>query len=61
PRPALIIIAEDDLYVPADLAAETAESLGADVLRLAGQGHWWMFSAPRPAAEALAGFWSALD
>ena len=55
--PALIIIAEEDDYVPADLAAETAEALGADVLRLAGHGHWWMFSAPQPAAEALIGFW----
>jgi pimeloyl-ACP methyl ester carboxylesterase len=59
-RPALIIIAEDDLYVSADLAGETAADLGAQVLRLSGQGHWWMFGAPEIAAQSLAGFWSGL-
>ena len=60
-RPALILIAEDDLYVSADLAAGTADALEAQVLRMAGQGHWWMFGAPQPAAEALAGFWEGLN
>ena len=60
-RPALIIIAEDDLYVPADLAEETAADLEAQVLRLSGQGHWWMFGAPEIAADSLAGFWAGLQ
>ena len=56
-----MIIAEDDAYVPADLAESTAADLGASVARLAGQGHWWMLSAPEPAADALAAFWAGLD
>ncbi|MEM9464204.1 MAG: alpha/beta hydrolase, partial [Actinomycetota bacterium] len=61
PRPSLMIIAEDDVYVDAELAAATATDLSSDVVRLAGQGHWWMVTAPEPAAIALAAFWAGLD
>ena len=60
-RPALIVIAEQDTYVSADLGAETAAELGADVLRLADQGHWWMLGSAAVAAERLAAFWAGLD
>ena len=58
--PGLVLIALDDAYVPADLAAETAVRLDASVAELADQGHWWMLSAPDAAADALTGFWADL-
>ena len=60
-RPALFVIAEQDPYVPADLAASTAGDLGGTVVRFADQGHWWMIGAPAAAANALVDFWSSLD
>lgn len=60
-RPALILVAEDDAYVPADLAAESAAEVGAEVARFADQGHWWMLGAPVEGAAALADFWNGLD
>lgn len=60
-RPALVVIAEQDTYVSADMGAETAADLDAEVLRLADQGHWWMLGAPEVAADALVGFWAGLD
>ncbi|NDH88171.1 MAG: hypothetical protein EBY61_05985 [Actinobacteria bacterium] len=60
-RPALFVIAEQDPYVPADLAASTAGDLGGTVVHFADQGHWWMIGAPAAAASALVDFWSSLD
>ena len=60
-RPALFVIAEQDPYVPADLAASTAGDLGGTVVRFADQGHWWMIGNPAAAASALVDFWSSLD
>lgn len=60
-RPALFVIAEQDTYVPADLAASTASDLGGTVVRFADQGHWWMIGTPAAAASALVDFWSSLD
>ncbi|MEO0492433.1 MAG: alpha/beta fold hydrolase [Actinomycetota bacterium] len=59
-RPALFVIAEQDTFVSADLAASTAEDLGAPVVRFADQGHWWMIGDPVAAADALIGFWAGL-
>ncbi|MFN3257545.1 MAG: alpha/beta fold hydrolase [Ilumatobacter sp.] len=58
--PGLIITAVDDAYVSADLAGPVAQRLGADELRLDGQGHWWMVSDPLGAAAGLLDFWSRL-
>ena len=60
-RPALFVIAEQDPYVPADLAASTAGDLGGTVVHFADQGHWWMIGNPAAAASALVDFWSSLD
>lgn len=60
-RPSLIVIAEDDGYVAGALAAEVAGDLGAEVVRLAGQAHWWMVTGPEPAADAMVGFWAQLE
>ena len=60
-RPSLIVIAEDDGYVAGNLAAETAADLGSEVVRLPGQGHWWMVTGPEPAADAMATFWAGLE
>lgn len=58
--PGLIITAEADPYVSADLAGPVAQQLGVSELKLAGQGHWWMVSDPVTAADGLVAFWSAL-
>ncbi|MEM8705618.1 MAG: alpha/beta hydrolase [Actinomycetota bacterium] len=60
-RPSMILIAEEDHFVPAELALDNAEALGSRVVTLAGQGHWWMLGAPGEAADALVAFWAELD
>lgn len=59
-RPGLFLNAEADAYVPAALAIEPAQRLGAQVVALPGQGHWWMIENPTPAGDALARFWNGL-
>ena len=60
-RPSLVVIAEDDDFVDGSLGEEVAADLGSEVVRLAGQAHWWMVSAPDPAADAMVAFWAGLD
>jgi pimeloyl-ACP methyl ester carboxylesterase len=57
--PGLVIRAELDPYVSADLGSDVAARLGADVLRLEGRGHWWMVDDVDPVAESLVSFWSS--
>lgn len=57
PRPGLVIDATDDPYVASELGREVAAGLGAGVLTLEGEGHWWMASAPAAAADGLVEFW----
>ena len=57
-RPALVIDAADDPYVPSHLSRQVAESLGAAVVTLDGAAHWWMWEATDRAADALVAFWS---
>ncbi|RMH79224.1 MAG: alpha/beta hydrolase, partial [Actinomyces sp.] len=56
--PGLVVLAGEDPYVPADLSADVAARLGADICDLAGAGHWWMLTDPEPVADALVDFWS---
>ncbi|GJM38701.1 MAG: hydrolase [Acidimicrobiales bacterium] len=58
--PGMVVIASEDHFVPAPLAAEMAERLGAESVVLEGQAHWWMVSAPDAAADALADYWAGL-
>ncbi|MFK7917563.1 MAG: alpha/beta fold hydrolase [Ilumatobacter sp.] len=58
--PGLIITADSDPYVAAELAGPVAQRLGVDELVLEGQGHWWMVSDPVGAADGLVRFWSSL-
>jgi len=60
-RPSLILNAEDDAYVGADLSPEVAKRTGSQIVSLPGQGHWWMVQDPAPAAEALTNFWGLID
>ncbi len=60
PRPSLIIIAENDGYVAGSMAEEVAADLGSELVRLADQAHWWMVTAPEPAADAMVAFWASL-
>ncbi len=57
--PGLVIRAELDPYVSADLGSAVAARLGAEVLRLDGRGHWWMVDDVDPVADSLIAFWSS--
>lgn len=60
-RPALMFDPTADPYVPSALAGPVAERLGAELVHLDGQAHWWIWDAPIPAADALTAFWAELD
>ena len=55
-----MIDADADPYVASDLGTEMADRVGATVLTLVGQGHWWMTAAPDEAADGLVSFWNGL-
>ena len=60
-RPGLMINAENDHYVGSDeLAQEMADRAGAQVVHLAGVGHWWMCEDPARGAATLETFWAGL-
>ncbi len=59
-RPGLVIDATDDPYVPSHMGKDAIIRFGAQHLELAGQGHWWMASAPDVAADGLVAFWNGL-
>jgi pimeloyl-ACP methyl ester carboxylesterase len=57
--PGLMINAENDHYVGSDeLAQEMANRAGAQVVHLAGVGHWWMCEDPARGAATLEAFWA---
>lgn len=58
-RPALVIEPTADPFVSAELGRAYAASLGAEVLRLDGAGHWWMWEFPDAAADALVRLWGS--
>ena len=39
---------------------ETVEQLGAQIVTMEGQGHWWMLGDPAQGAKALTDFWASL-
>jgi len=58
-RPALLIHATEDPYVPPQLVFDVAERTGAQILTLEGRQHWWMWEDPEGAATGLVKFWQA--
>jgi len=59
--PGLVLIATGDHYAGTpEMAAHTADALGAATVTFDGPGHWWMLDAPEAAADALVAFWSRL-
>jgi len=57
--PGLALIAPNDPFVRGeDLGSEVATRLGATVMVLEGQGHWWMLGDPAGGAAALTSFWA---
>ncbi len=58
--PGLVVDAPADAYSSPALGLEVASGLTAEVLTLAGQGHWWMLTAAEDAAVGLVDFWSGL-
>ena len=60
-RPGLMINAENDHYVGTDqMAQETADRAGAQVVHLAGVGHWWMCEDASLGAATLETFWAGV-
>ena len=60
-RPGLAIIAPNDPFVRGhDLGTAVARSLGARIVELEGQGHWWLLGDPAGGAAALVEFWGSL-
>ena len=57
--PGLVIDATGDEYIPTALSNDMAARLGAEVLALNGQGHWWMVSDVDEVAEGLVAFWAS--
>ena len=58
PPHGLVVIAENDLYAgPHGTHHSVAQAVGADVVELAGVGHWWMTENPSAAADALVAHW----
>jgi len=58
-RPGLMVNAENDHYVGTDeMADAVAERADAQVVHLAGVGHWWMCEDPARGAATLESFWA---
>lgn len=57
-RPALLIHATADPFVPPEMVFPVAERIGAEILTLPDLGHWWMFENPGLAAEGFVAFWN---
>jgi len=60
-KPALLLHATADPYVPPAMVFDVANRIQAQVLTLEGLAHWWMYDDADRAAEGLARFWSELD
>ena len=58
-RPALLIHATEDPFVPPHLVFDVAKRIRAQILTLEGRQHWWMWEDPEGAAEGLVKFWRA--
>jgi pimeloyl-ACP methyl ester carboxylesterase len=59
--PGLVLSPSDDIFGDEKLAAEVADSLGAEFARIEGAGHFWPYQAPEAGAAALVSFWDSLD
>jgi hypothetical protein len=60
-RPGLVFIATEDPFTGTHAMCESiASALGADICRLEGQGHWWMFTGASTAADSLLNHWAKL-
>ena len=61
-RPALAIVATEDPYTGGEaMHRRAAERFGADVVILAGLGHWWMLQDPAQGADVINRFVAGLD
>jgi len=54
-----VIIAEEDHFAGDERTmTEVANSVGADIAKLSGVGHWWMCQQPADAADMLMKHWA---
>jgi pimeloyl-ACP methyl ester carboxylesterase len=59
-RPALLVDATADVYVPPEMVHLVAERTGAQIMSLEGLGHWWMWEDPGQAAAGFVSFWESV-
>lgn len=59
--PGLVLHPTDDPFGDEAQAAEVAEQLGAQFVRIDGAGHFWPYQAPEAGAAALVAFWDSLS
>lgn len=61
-RPGLVFLATEDPFTGTHAMCESvANVMGANICRLEGLGHWWMFAGASTAAEALITHWGMND
>jgi len=60
PKPGMVLVPSDDIFLNADAARRSAARAGARVAELQGHGHWWMAGDPTAGVKALEEFWASL-
>lgn len=60
-RPALLIHATNDPFVPPEMVFEVAKMVDGEILTLEGLMHWWMWEDPKQAAEGIKAFWDSVN
>ena len=58
--PGLLIEAANDGFRAPGRVAALASRIGAELVPLADEGHWWMLENPSASAAAITGFWAGL-
>jgi pimeloyl-ACP methyl ester carboxylesterase len=54
----MVVIPSDDPFLNEPSARRAGERAGARIVKLDGQGHWWILQDPALAADTLETFWS---
>ena len=60
PAPGLVVLPAEDPFLDAHSARAAADNAGAQVVELAGLGHWWILQDPARGAAMLEEFWTGV-